>query len=239
MYLKPLLIVSTVFIIATIGQISLGMNYTDIMFISAYLPFEIIMTITAISLWYLFLRKSVPIYFSKDTNRTFFITLPLLLVPISIVTFVILGDAKEINYSILGTVLLTSLFVGISEEIYFRVIAFGSLLSLHNTPRKSILLSALIFSLFHLTNLFSEVTYFHMIIQLINTFMMGVVFAYIYYKTKNIIYIIVIHFMWDFSIFTNMTYGSIKEIGAGMPILVIGYFIWAIKNTLKLSEVKK
>ncbi len=212
------------------------MNYTDIMFIVEYLPYEIIMCIVSIGLWYVFLRKSVPIYFSKDINKTVLVTLPLLLIPVSIVAFVILIDGKEIDYNILGIVFLTSIFVGISEEIYFRVIAFGSLISLKVSPKNSILLSALIFSLFHLTNLFSEVTQTAMIIQLINTFMMGVVLAYIYYKTKNIIYLILIHFMWDFSIFTNTTYGGMKLIGLSMFVLVIGYFIWAIRNTFKLSK---
>jgi len=233
--IKAALITAMAFIIAIVGQLSLGMNYADPLFAAKYLPVEIIMFFTSIILWYLFLRKEVPIRFTHEINPTLLISLPLLMLPITVL-IVALATAQEIDYSLLSTFFVTTIGVGVSEEIFFRGIAFGSLITLKVSPKNAILLSALLFSSFHLTNLASEVSTTLMIIQLVNTFMMGVIFAYIYYKTRNIFYLILIHIMWDFSLFSNTLLRGESIVGALMIALVLGYFIWAMINIFKLKK---
>ncbi len=237
MLIKLIFILSIAVGIVAFGLINLDMSYTDPMFVVKYLPYEIVLAITSITLWYLLLRKEVPIYFSKELHKTLLISLPLVLIPTVLVVSVVINN-KEIDYGIFSTILQTTIAVGISEEMLFRSIALGTFLSLKLTPKNSILLSASIFSLFHLSNLLAEMPYITMGMQLVNAFMMGVVFGYIYYKTRNIIYVMLIHFMWDFSLFINNMYGSVKEVGALMLLMVIGYFIWAIRDTFKLTKGK-
>ena len=159
-------------------------------------------------------------------------TLPIVFITLTII-ITTLVTSDTLDYTLFAYFFATALFVGISEEMIFRVVGFGSLLASGISPKKAIFLSALLFSLFHLTNLLSGLG-ITIIIQLINTFMFGVVLAFVYWETKNILYVMLIHFLWDFSSFTSMAFATLPFVGVILLGVSIVYFIWTLNRLSKL-----
>ena len=132
--------------------------------------------------------------------------------------------------------LATAIAVGIAEEMIFRVAGYRVLVASGSSVKKAIFISALLFSLFHLTNLFLGIGT-GIIIQLINAFIMGVVFAYIYYKTESILYVMLLHFMWDFSSFNAPAFLQSEQNPTIIlfPLAII-YFVWSVINVFKIKK---
>jgi|TARA_B110000240_G_C13374458_1_gene399683 membrane protease YdiL (CAAX protease family) len=81
------------------------------------------------------------------------------------------------------------LLAPILEEIIFRGIVLKGFLINYN-PKKAILLSAIVFGIVHM-----EPT------QVINAFIIGLFFGWIYYKTKSILITMILHFIANSSVF--------------------------------------
>lgn len=218
--------------IVIFAQITLNMHYADPMFIVSFMPYEIVLAVVALQLWFLLLRKEVPLRLEPLAGRTFWMTLPIVFITLAII-ITTLVSSDTLDYTLFAYFFATALFVGIAEEIIFRGVGFGSLLALGMSPKKAIFLSALIFSMFHLTNLLSGLG-ISIIVQLINTFMLGVVLAFIYWETKSILYVVLIHFLWDLSSFTAQTFTSFLFAGVILLSISIVYFIWTLNRLSKL-----
>jgi membrane protease YdiL (CAAX protease family) len=220
---------------AVAGMLHLGVKFSDASFPALWYPYEIILAVTAVALWYVLLRKEIALNFSINFNKAFFITLPMVLIPLLLLVYV-LFTSETLENEKLAMFFATAVAVGIAEELIFRVAGYRVLLASGSSVKKAILLSALLFSLFHLTNIAAGQGV-DIMGQLVITFMMGVILAYIYYRTESILYVMIIHFMWDLSLFIIAGFGD-----AGSPLnavsipIVIGYFIWAIINVLKLKN---
>ncbi|MCE7780614.1 CPBP family intramembrane glutamic endopeptidase [Staphylococcus xylosus] len=104
----------------------------------------------------------------------------------------------EITLFTLFLLIISNFLVGAFEEIFCRGIIFKNLLNYYS-PIKSGILSALIFSLAHIVNFFSDSEPFEVISQILYAFFLGILFAAIYYKTKNIWTVILLHAFIDFS----------------------------------------
>ena len=211
-----------------------NVEYTDPSFAAKWFPYEMFLAVAVVLLWYFLLKKDIPLNLSLNFNKTFFVTLPLFLIPLSILIWVLL-TSQTLDSTKMTMFFATAFFVGIAEEIAFRVAGYRVLVATGSSVKKAILISALFFSLFHLVNIIGGVG-IEAIAQLINTFMIGVILAYIYYKTESILYVMLLHFMWDLSNFAaNAFSGTVGTIL--IPVALI-YFIWAIINVVKLKEVK-
>jgi len=227
--------ISVLFVSA--GMIYEGMQYTDPNFAAKWYPYEISLALITVLLWYFLLKKDIPLNFSINFNRTFFITLPIFLLTTGAFIWT-LYTSETLDGTKMAMFLATAISVGIAEEMIFRVAGYRVLVASGSSVKKAIFISALLFSLFHLTNLLSGMGMgLGMIFQLINTFMIGVVFAYIYYKTESILYLMLLHFMWDFSTF-NLSAFLKPEQNPTIILLLMGltYFIWAITNILKIKK---
>jgi len=101
--------------------------------------------------------------------------------------------------------LLGALLVGICEEFLCRGWLLNEFLERYGDNKKgiwySIIISGFIFGLMHLGNIFAGQAISLTIIQVINATGMGILFGLIYYKTKNIWSVIILHGLWDFSLF--------------------------------------
>ena len=195
----------------------------------------LLFTIISLFVWFFFLKKDVLIGISNIELTTVKDTFPLLLIPIMGI-FYFLNTSENIEYSIVSLMLITSVSTGIYEEFIFRGIAFGSLVNAGVKPYKSILISAVLFSLFHLYSAYSYEN-IDILLKMMNTFMMGVIFAYIYYLTKNILYVITIHSLWDFESFLAQSYVT-DNIGNSITIVLFAmtvlYFSWSYKKMLRV-----
>ncbi len=104
--------------------------------------------------------------------------------------------------------LLGCLLIGICEEFLCRGWLLNEFLERYGDTKKgiwySIIISGIIFGLMHIGNIFTMgQAVSTTITQVISATATGIMFGLIYYKTKNIWSVIILHGLWDFSIFLN------------------------------------
>lgn len=91
--------------------------------------------------------------------------------------------------------LLVTFLGAFIEELLFRGYIQNLLINNQFSVLKSILISSLIFSLFHITNIFRNNDIWSVFNQTILAFIMGILFGSLFIFTKNIMIITVIHFL--------------------------------------------
>lgn len=105
---------------------------------------------------------------------------------------------EEISQPVIIVQLISALIVApIFEEIFFRKFIFSKLLQ-KNSLLGALLISSLCFSLIHLPNYR----------QMITTFYWGIIVAYIFYRTQNLIYPIILHFLWNLNFYILKFFGK-------------------------------
>jgi len=85
--------------------------------------------------------------------------------------------------------IFTCITAGVTEELLFRGYLQTRLEKLFNNAWLGIIISSLIFGLMHMG--------WHDLLQLIGTFWIGLVFAFFYYKYKNIKILVLLHIFYD------------------------------------------
>ncbi|MFD3156834.1 CPBP family intramembrane glutamic endopeptidase [Haloimpatiens sp. FM7330] len=95
-------------------------------------------------------------------------------------------------------------------------------------PSKAIIISAVSFSLLHSVNIFGGNSVSSTIMQIIFTFIMGLCFAPLALKVKNLYPLIIFHWLWDFVLIagpiTSAKYG-IMPITSSIANLIIGIIL--------------
>ena len=96
---------------------------------------------------------------------------------------------------------MATLLVGIGEEIAFRQVLFGALLKRSaqqgRTVVGAVLVSALAFSALHAVNVLGGESVRKVAIQMVLTFLAGILFAVLYLQTKSLLALILFHWLWD------------------------------------------
>ena len=143
------------------------------------------------------------------------------IVPISmLVSAVIVTDYANLgtlDSGLLATMVLSSLLVGIGEELMFRGVVIQTLRGNGMTEHRVALWSSVIFGGAHITNLFSEGV--QAIGQVVVVCLAGFLFYLTYRVTGTIIGPILMHAIWDFSLFS-------ANIGDPDPDAVPRYLVW-------------
>lgn len=150
----------------------------------------------------------------------FFIPVLVIFVPVAVNGFSI----KSIPY-VLGSLFLY-LFVGISEEVYFRGM-IPYLLNKEFTTKGVVLVSTFIFGIGHLATAFSGSSKFEIALTVLNAFIFGWMAIEIVLLSANIILAILIHFFIDFETKIVVMSGSellIAESVRGLLMFMIA--IW-------------
>jgi membrane protease YdiL (CAAX protease family) len=171
------------------------------------IKYALFIFITFLSLWYFNLKPFIKK--KRLSLKSTLKILPCLLVcllnpPI----FGLILNPNTLNYQgieLVINVLLfftTCLFTAVLEETIFRYVVFDFILeSMHSSKKDvflSIIISSLIFGLFHLLNAFSGFS-FAVILQVIYSTLLGCMCAFALYITSNIIYSIILHTVFNFS----------------------------------------
>ena len=110
------------------------------------------------------------------------------------------GELKFLGTSHLFLFTINMLLVGANEEIWMRSLVLNSFINKYGTGKrmlwKSIIMSAIIFGLIHIPNLFfmEPLT---VAVQVINAMSAGILFAVIFVKCKNIWAGIIVHAIVD------------------------------------------
>lgn len=111
---------------------------------------------------------------------------------------------ESFNWANLFSLLVYTILIGLFEEIFYRGVIEGILLDNAAGNKKKIILSifisSLIFGLTHLTNMLFGQDLLTTIMQVIQTFAIGILFGTIYFLSGNIWSVIFLHSFYDFSI---------------------------------------
>lgn len=121
----------------------------------------------------------------------FYIPLLVIFIPVAVKGFYV----KSIGY-VLGNLFLY-LFVGVSEEVYFRGI-IPQHLKKHFSTKGIVLLSTLIFGIGHVATAFTGSNVFELALTVLNAFIFGWLAMEMTIISSNIIPAILVHFIFDF-----------------------------------------
>lgn len=129
--------------------------------------------------------------FENAKRALYFIPVLVIFVPAAVEGF----KAESVGY-VLGSLFLY-LFVGISEEVYFRGIV-PKYLKTNFSVRGIIILSTIIFGIGHITAAFTANSLFDVALTLLNAFIFGWLAIEMTIIASNIIPSILVHFFFDF-----------------------------------------
>ena len=158
-----------------------------------------------------------PFDFKGCKRVLFFIPLLVIFVPVAIKGFYI----KSIGY-VIGSLFLY-LFVGISEEVYFRGIIPRYLKEEFST-KGIVLWSTLIFGIGHVATAFTGSNVFEIALTVLNAFLFGWLAMEMTIISSNIIPVFLVHFLFDFETKIVMMNGKellIAEIVRGIMMFII------------------
>ncbi len=162
----------------------------------------------SISLFFIFLliKENYKSLFKFDKKaKILFIIFPALL--ISINNFPIsayFNKRASLNGGFYQVILffIESFSVGLLEELLFRGIVIALLGQLLKEGKNKVIylliLSSVIFSLFHLANLIDGAVVGDVLLQLGYTFLLGLLWGLIYIKTNNLWLVIILHSLYNF-----------------------------------------
>jgi membrane protease YdiL (CAAX protease family) len=134
----------------------------------------------------------------------------------------------------LFALLSVMLLLGFVEEGVFRGVFFYGL-STKLTPLFTVILSAVIFGLFHFVNLFTGADFISTIYQVIHAGAMGFLYASLRLRLGAIWPLMIMHAFWDFTLFTLGSTNSkeatenisiIQGLGIALPALLYGIFVY-------------
>ena len=199
-----------------------------------YMTSMLLFTILPIILWFLFLRKYLPLQLKRIDTKIRNNTLAIILVPL-LALAVTLFVVPSVDFGLITYLVAISLLIAISEEVLFRFIALDSLLVAGGSPKQAIVFSSLLFTFGHI--LLASAYSLDSILVIINTFTMGLVLGYVYFMTRNILYVMGIHFVWDITNFINQ---RVATEDVALPVTVtllalqIWYVVWAVRGMRRL-----
>lgn len=208
---------------------ALGFSYSEPEMVRVIVFFEIIFAVLTFSVYkkLKLTALSAPFQFSKW------------LIPFIIIFIVMLGlflftGNWTGHLPMIGLIALTTLCVGFSEELMFRGIVLPVLLERHGVLF-SIMMSAVFFALLHAVNVFAGVPFYAVPIQLLATFLFGLVFSCLAIRIRNIIPLMIYHFVWDFVLIAQPLTGAqvdtVSLIGIAVELfVVIPIMVYTVKR---------
>lgn len=137
----------------------------------------------------------------------------------------------------IGLIGFATLLVGFSEELMYRGIIFNTFLKTHS-KLKTVLISAVAFSLLHSVNILGGLPLSTMLIQLLMTFVFGLFSALIFMRIKSILPLILFHWLWDFCLISNRIINGESLISKISSIYVLLQLILLIVLFVFLEKVK-
>lgn len=198
------------------GPLSFGIN-------------ECVMAVVVFAVTFLFMGKEKVRFSTKGFGYAFsllrgyyiFIAIILVLgiVNMILATVVLKTDS---SYQLIPfiNVTITALFVGIVEELTFRGLMFGGLLQKFGNAKNSIIIAAFIsglsFGALHVIGyvLGGEVTSIGAaataIFKILQCAIFGIILCFVYYKTRNLFVVAVLHSLDDYLLFVATGAGSTK-----------------------------
>ena len=135
----------------------------------------------------------------KKLKESIINAIPLILLSFALMIYGIILFHKDFTVNNVFNVILESIIAGFAEEFIFRKLVLESALKRWGNEKyiKCILFVAILFGLVHITNLFQGATIPSTITQVITATLIGIVFGLIYYRTKNFLFVAILHTVFD------------------------------------------
>lgn len=154
-----------------------------------------------------------------------------LLLPVAILSLIpILNGVKVNSANTIFIILITTLLIGIIEELVFRGVILSALKERGKLP--TILICSVIFGLFHLLNLVYGAGILDTIVQVIFAFGFGLVMAVVRYETDLLLPLIIVHALWDFICdISNMDFQPTLDTVHSISLVLI--ILWGLFLTFR------
>ncbi len=166
--------------------------------------------------------------------KGFAVMLPALLLAVYKIPYHFASGGGEPN-KITLSIILIGLAPAVLEEILFRGIFIYNLKKKYNRPAVIVIVSAVMFSLVHLTNI-GGMDAASLILQLIMAFAVGVVLGAVYLRTEDIVSVIIAHFAIDI---TGYIFCGGKSAPMYFLIIVAGLLLFEIIYGLILLRAER
>ncbi|ALN76742.1 CPBP family intramembrane metalloprotease [Staphylococcus chromogenes] len=105
-------------------------------------------------------------------------------------------ESIKFTFTILFSLIMTNFMIALFEEVLCRGLVFNNFLK-NNNPLKAGVFSSAVFGLAHILNLTHNPDLIGVLTQVIYTFFIGMLFAAVYFYTKNLLSVILLHFILD------------------------------------------
>ncbi len=113
------------------------------------------------------------------------------------------GDYSGKDMSLIWAIIGSTFMVGIGEEMLFRGLIFTAFRE-NRGVYVGVLISASVFGFLHCTNMFAGAGLGSTLMQMGSAGISGVVSAWIFYKTENVIPTMICHWFWDMCLLVGM-----------------------------------
>lgn len=167
----------------------------------------------------------------KSSNKAVLWFVPLIVIEIAGMT---LGFQPNLTASYITSLLVFTIAVGISEEIFFRGIVLRILQRKSN--KYAIVMSSIFFSILHLANLARGANIKYTVLQVFFAFLFGFICAELVVITESLIPVIIWHFAHDFiSFISGDTLNNLPLIVLGVQcaiMLIYAIHLWRNQNKI-------
>lgn len=193
----------SMFISLDLSELATYHRYGDDIIIELFYAILVLIVMLLFKNAYVFTNKKEKLY------KALFMASPVLLFSIIIlvtnITSVSMSAPEVLTTSNIVSLALLCGLIGITEEFLCRGWLQNEFLERYGDTKKnviiSIIFSSFIFGFMHITNIFStSQNFFETLLQILNAMSLGFFFGILYYKTKNIWSVIILHAFYDFAI---------------------------------------
>lgn len=125
------------------------------------------------------------------------------------------------------TVLFNTACVAVSEELMFRGVVLSAALR-HHTVRRGVLITALVFGLIHVANVFATGQLLTAVLQAALAMIFGIWIGAVRVKTESVLPCIALHWAWDGLLILS---GGFAALAALPAAIILGFWGWRQLST--------
>ncbi len=218
-----------------------GITYPDPKMLEVLVYFQIFATLSACFFYRKFFRGTG---FKKPVWNIYIVEFLIVALTMGFLQ-ITTGDYTHTDMKLLWTIVGTMLLVGIGEEMLFRGILFTAFRERQGVY-KAILISAGVFGFLHSTNLVGGEAFGATVLQVFSAAVAGVLNAWVFYKTKNLIPTMLYHWCFDMFILLGMiapanteTVSGIQSIlTTGAALVILGFIAYRLVKKMPAPEDK-
>lgn len=219
-------------------------DYESTDMVNTLIYFEVVMTLFSIFVYKKYFSGSS---FNKIEKMPFgsisaglFTVILLALVGMGVLQFTTAVYAGK-DMKLLIMIIVTTLFVGVSEELMFRGILLPALVEKRG-KKLAVIISSVVFGLLHFVNILGGLPTKDMLNQMMLTYLVGIVFAFVFIKTNNLLLLMIYHSFWDMllivSSYVPSSLAALAMLAQNIVILTFALYIM-VDHLYKKSKKAK